>query len=289
VKSVLEGLLVYWMSLETLPRSIINKIQKLIFKFLWSDHSESQHYHLCSWETLSRPKKNGGWGLRNLYLFNNALITNSLWRFLNHDSLWHQVIKGKYLKNATLTNWLRNHTHFIKAASRIWSSLVHTTPIILHWLSWHPGAGHQITIGRDRILNIGDKSILHPKTISLINQKNITVLAQASVAKDPFTQAEIWKSNSELGLSGMHAVEWERFISELNSVGVTLKSSVEDVLLWTGGDSSRELNVKNVYDALISMQTNPTVHGWHVQLWKLKLPLKVILFFWLAFQNRVLT
>jgi hypothetical protein len=223
VKSVLEGQSVYWMSMEALPRSVIKKIRKLIFKFLWNGHSESQHYHLCSWETLSRPKKNGGWGFRNLYHFNTALITNTLWRVLNHESLWHQVIMDKYLQNATLTNWLRKHSHFFKAASRIWSSLVRTTPIILHWLSWRPGAGHLITIGRDRILNIGDNSFLHPETISF-KSKKVTVLAQATVAKDPITLAEKWKSNNDLGLTGFHSAEWESFILELNKVGVTLNS-----------------------------------------------------------------
>jgi hypothetical protein len=62
VKTVLEGQPVYWMSMEAIPRSVINKIRKLMFHFLWNGQSDTQQYHLCRWETLSRPKKNGGWG-----------------------------------------------------------------------------------------------------------------------------------------------------------------------------------------------------------------------------------
>jgi len=62
VKTVLEGQPVYWMSMEAIPRSVINKIRKLMFHFLWNGHLDTQQYHLCRWETLSRPKKNGGWG-----------------------------------------------------------------------------------------------------------------------------------------------------------------------------------------------------------------------------------
>jgi hypothetical protein len=69
VKSVLEAQPVFWMSMEALPRSVINRIRKVMFQFLWNGHSETQHYHLCRWEALSRPKKYGGWGFRNLYLF----------------------------------------------------------------------------------------------------------------------------------------------------------------------------------------------------------------------------
>jgi hypothetical protein len=139
IKSVLESQAVYWMSMEALPRTVLTKIRKMMFNFLWNGHSESQRYHLCSWETLSRPKKNGGWGFRNLFHFNTALNTNTLWRVLTHESIWHRVILDKYLQNATLFNWLRKQSHFIKSASRIWSSLIRTIPIILHWLSWQLG------------------------------------------------------------------------------------------------------------------------------------------------------
>jgi hypothetical protein len=100
----------------------------------------------------------------------------------------------KYLQNSTLINWLRFPSHIFNSASRIWSSLTRTIPIINHWLSWRPGAGHLITIGRDRILGIGDRSFLHEETITLLNKKQVTVLAQASVARDPVTSAEVWKS-----------------------------------------------------------------------------------------------
>jgi hypothetical protein len=138
------------------------------------------------------------------------------------------------------TNQLAHKTiSFYKVASRIWANLVRTTPIILHWLSWCPGGGHLINIGKDRILNIGDSSFIHAETISLLNQRNITVLAQATTARDPITLVENWKSSNDLGLTGFHSAEWERFTLELNKAGVTLNSLSEDVLLWTGGDSSR--------------------------------------------------
>jgi hypothetical protein len=56
VKAVLESHPVYWMSLETIPRSILNKIRKLMFNFLWSGNKTTQQFHLCRWDTLSRPK-----------------------------------------------------------------------------------------------------------------------------------------------------------------------------------------------------------------------------------------
>jgi len=171
VKTVLEGQPVYWMSMEALPRSVINKIRKVMFHFLRNGHSETQQYHLCRWEVLSRPKKNGGWGFWNLFHFNTDLNANTLWRVLTQESIWNQVLMDKYLQNSTLINWLRFPSHIFNSTSRIWSNLTRTIPIINHWLNWRPGVGHLITIGRDQILSISYRSFLHEETITLLNKK----------------------------------------------------------------------------------------------------------------------
>jgi len=46
IKSVLEGQVVYWMSLEFIPRSVLIKIRKMMFHFLWSGHYGLKHFHL---------------------------------------------------------------------------------------------------------------------------------------------------------------------------------------------------------------------------------------------------
>jgi hypothetical protein len=135
LKSVLEGQNVYWMSLETLPRLILNKLRILMFHFLWTGHQEAHQYHLCKWEILSRPKKQGGWGLHKLPLFNLALITTNLWRVLTHHSIWQQVIFDKYLHNSSIIDWIRHHSHKQVSASKFWTSLRRTLPIINHWAS----------------------------------------------------------------------------------------------------------------------------------------------------------
>jgi hypothetical protein len=81
------------------------------------------------------------------------------------------------------------------------------------------------------------------------------------VTRDPVTFAEVWKSNEDLELIGNHASDWDKYTAELNRVGVTLHEDVKDTLLWTGGNSSGNLTVKNYYDAIISTQELPI---WHI-------------------------
>jgi hypothetical protein len=47
VKSVLEGLAVYWMTLERLPKKIFKLLRRLSFNFLWNDLPGKHHFHLC--------------------------------------------------------------------------------------------------------------------------------------------------------------------------------------------------------------------------------------------------
>jgi hypothetical protein len=132
VKSILEGQPVYWMSLEAIPRTILNQIQKLMFKFLWNGSIDSQKFHLCRWDLLSRPKKSGGWGFRNLVVFNTTLITNSLWRVLTLQGIWHKLSRDKYLRKFIVIEWIRLTNHKTYATSRIWNNMVQYVHVILH-------------------------------------------------------------------------------------------------------------------------------------------------------------
>jgi len=63
IKVILEVQVVYWMALAAIPASILTKLCKLIYKFLWSSFSDHHRQHLYNWETLEKPKQKGGWGI----------------------------------------------------------------------------------------------------------------------------------------------------------------------------------------------------------------------------------
>jgi hypothetical protein len=182
VKSVLESLAVYWMTLERVPPKIITTLRRLAFNFLWSGQADKHRLHLCSWQTLSKPRRAGGWGLKNLSSFNVALLASTFWRAVTHDSIWHQIIFDKYLDSKPLINWLRKPSIQLKRASPFWKGLVASSQVILHWLRWRPGAGKDIHIGRDMILGLGDRSILSPSLRHHLQTFNISVLAQVRVS-----------------------------------------------------------------------------------------------------------
>jgi hypothetical protein len=192
VKSVLESLVVYWMTLERIPNKIIIMLRRLSFNFLWNDHAGKRRFHLCSWQSLSRPRRAGGWGLKNLSIFNTALLASSFWRAVTHDSIWHRVIMDKYLGSLPLLLWLRKTSLLQKRASPFWKGLVSSSPVILHWLRWKPGSGSEIKLGRDKILGMEDHSILSPSLRSQLGSLNFWCLAQMKVATRALPLPDLW-------------------------------------------------------------------------------------------------
>lgn len=65
--------------------------------FFCSGGSSQKKLHLVNWNTLILPKGNGGLGIKDPTLHNQAFLFKWLWRLNHHsDSLWVQLLKAKY-------------------------------------------------------------------------------------------------------------------------------------------------------------------------------------------------
>jgi hypothetical protein len=68
---------------------VAKRIEKLQRDFLWGRLSEEFKYHLVSWDKVCSPIFEVGLGIKNLRVFNRALLGKWLWRYA-HDGelLW---------------------------------------------------------------------------------------------------------------------------------------------------------------------------------------------------------
>ena len=128
VQSVLSSIPVYWMGLAPLPVSILHKLRSITFAFLWGSSGNTRKYHLAFSFDLSWPKKFKGWGIKNLHWFSIALRLRNFWKVLFSDSLWHQVLITKYLKQTTVITWLREKKFSSRGVSAIWRGFIQTLP-----------------------------------------------------------------------------------------------------------------------------------------------------------------
>jgi hypothetical protein len=110
IKSTLSNLPTYFLSLFPIPSSVVSRIEKLHRDFLWGGIGEEFKYHLVSWSTVCSPISEGGLGIRNLRIFNQALLGKWLWRFAHErEALWRSVVDAKY--GSTWVGWCSLNPH----------------------------------------------------------------------------------------------------------------------------------------------------------------------------------
>ncbi|XP_074306120.1 uncharacterized protein LOC141641352 [Silene latifolia] len=105
VKAVLTTLHSYWASLFVLPKGILAKVEATCRNFLWDNCADCHRVPLVAWDTVCRPKVEGGLGIKNLELMNKALIGKLVnWIAEDKDTIWVKWVKNNHLKGQT---WLQ--------------------------------------------------------------------------------------------------------------------------------------------------------------------------------------
>ncbi|XP_042939580.1 uncharacterized protein LOC122274622 [Carya illinoinensis] len=103
IKSVLQAIPAYTMSVFKMPSMLLKEIESMIAKFWWNHRKEGRGIHWKSWNKLGAAKGKGGLGFRDLNCFNRALLAKQGWRILQEPtSLVAQVFKEKYFKSGNL-------------------------------------------------------------------------------------------------------------------------------------------------------------------------------------------
>jgi hypothetical protein len=109
IKSVLQSIPTYFMSIFTIPSSLCDEIEKMMNSFWWG-HSGARNksIHWMSWERLSMHKNDGGMGFKSLHAFNLAMLGKQGWRVMsNPDILSSKIYKAKYFPHCDflILNW----------------------------------------------------------------------------------------------------------------------------------------------------------------------------------------
>jgi len=141
IKAVLQNILVYWSTLAKFPSFIKKRIRQIITNLLWKRAKNPSGFHLASWSQIAKPKHQGGWGIRDLDLFNKALAAKSMWRALFHKQLWSALMRNKYLKGIEVVSWLRKENVPCTKVSIVWRNLLTTLVVIKLWVAWRVDFG----------------------------------------------------------------------------------------------------------------------------------------------------
>jgi len=143
IKSVLQAITSYVMSIFRLPNTLLDEIEKMINAFWWGHGSTSNKgLNWLSWEKLFVHKNNGGMGFKDLAAFNVAMLGKQGWQLqTNSDSLISKIFKARYYPNSSYLDAKLGHN-----PSFVWRSILSAKVVVRQGAGWKIGTGFNISI-----------------------------------------------------------------------------------------------------------------------------------------------
>ena len=107
---------------------------------------------------LSKPKKEGGMGFRDIRCFNLTMLAKQGWRLLQDtESLLYRYFKVRYFPRSNSLE-----ATDVPNSSYVWKSLMAAQPILKKGCCWRVGDGSNIRVIQDRwIPNYPTNKVLH--------------------------------------------------------------------------------------------------------------------------------
>lgn len=111
IKSVLQTILSYVMSILHFPSTQVDSIEKMMNFFWWGHGRTTQRdIHWMNWEKLSAPKKYGGMSFKDLTAFNLAMLGKQGWKFITEPNfLIACIFKARYFPTGSYLTTLIGH------------------------------------------------------------------------------------------------------------------------------------------------------------------------------------
>ncbi|XP_019262629.1 PREDICTED: uncharacterized protein LOC109240435 [Nicotiana attenuata] len=180
-KSVLTAIQNFWAQIFILPKKIIQFIDTICRRFLWSGNVELTRKALIAWEKLCCPRVVGGLNFTNVELWNKAAICKLLWNICKQkEKLWIQRVNAYYIK---------------------WNTVWSTTPKNASWVI------QQIFKAKNYFENAGytEEEVQRMDNFSIKQMNNMA--ATAALARNTEEEAEMarrtaWTEKVAKGRSG---------------------------------------------------------------------------------------
>jgi hypothetical protein len=267
VNSVLASLTTYQMCSIKLQKTVIKYCERAMRHCLWAkkdDEGQVTCNSLASWSMVCRPKKQGGLGIKNLELQNEALLLKQLHKFFcNEDIPWVKLVQ-KYGQSLPHTN--------VKKGSFWWRDVLSLLNIYRSITSVQIGNGNSVLFWKDFWHNGLIMCDVFPRLFSYVLNEDLSV-------KD-------FLGSGELGLVFSLPLSVEAFeeLQQLNDItaGIILHDNEPDKRIFAWG--SDKYTSARFYKFMFNIiPQNPSL----CLIWKSKTMPKLKVFSWLVFMDRV--
>ncbi|WVZ61551.1 hypothetical protein U9M48_011408 [Paspalum notatum var. saurae] len=242
INSVLSCLPMFMLSFFEAPKGVLKKLDYYKSRFFWQCDEHKKKYRLAKWGILRKPKHLGGLGILNLEVQNRCLLSKWLFKVINEDGLWQDLLKRKYLSNNSISQVSKKpgDSHFSPG-------LMHVNDQFLALGSFEVKVGNQASFWEDYW--IGDKPFMevYPSLYRIVRKTAVTI---ASVLKSISLNVSFRRS-----LTGDNLMAWYKLISKVANIN---QSEENDTFKWR----LHKNGIFSVKTEVILTKDNLAKHRW---------------------------
>ena len=85
------------LSFFQLPKGVLQRLDYFRSRFFWQGDGEKKKYRQAKWSVVCRPKDQGGLGIHDLQVKNEALLSKWLFKQLPRDGVWKTFLVGQQI------------------------------------------------------------------------------------------------------------------------------------------------------------------------------------------------
>ncbi|XP_024626821.1 uncharacterized protein [Medicago truncatula] len=284
LKSVLSSIPVYFLSFFKAPSGIISTLDSIFINFFLGGGEDSRRISWIKWDNICLNKENGSLGVKRLREFNISLSGKWVWRVLeDRESLWNMVLRAKYGE-------FGGRVRFCEGVGSIWWRQLNQIRIGVGlaestWLVDNivrkVGDGSTTMFWEDSWLLNVLLAVAFSRLFDLSENKGVTVREMFVLGWGADGGAWSWRRR----LFAWEEELVEECVERLDNF--VLQVDISDRWVWNL-HSSQVYTVHSAYSFLTTVDTNITAE-FDQFLWLKAVPLKVNIFVWRLFQNRLAT
>jgi hypothetical protein len=203
----------FMLSFLALPKGVRKRLDFFRSQFFWQSDGHKKKYRLTKWDIICRPKDQGGLGVEVLELKNRSLLSKWLYKLINEDDIWQELLHKKYLNSKSLSQVTAKPTD-----SHFWKCLMNVKDDFFSRGSFVVGNGLGTRFWEDKWL--GDKTLAeeYPTLYNIVYHKNVTV---NSVMNSTPTNIGFRRT-----LNPLNWDRWGQLVSRLIAVQLTEQDNV---------------------------------------------------------------
>ncbi|XP_058742674.1 uncharacterized protein LOC131615213 [Vicia villosa] len=272
IKSVLQSIPTYIMSIFLLPSSLIDEIEKMSNSFWWGHTKDNSSIHWLSWDKLSMPKKFGGMGFKNLSAFNYSMLSKQAWSLMTKpNTLVSRLYKARYFPKCDFLNSEIGHN-----PSYVWRSIWSAKFVVR--------GGNKWSIGTGGCISVWDQNWLYDSFVVTNLWPNNLMVANLKVSDLINPTCKQWKLNLIYPLVGGEVAQ--------KIANTPLFEAVHEDRVFWNLEKNGIFSVRSAYRYCVN-EAIDTSHlrinkNWDL-IWNMKIPPRVKNFLWRLCRNCVPT